>query len=216
MTRTSSDIASSIGAVEPIYDRVLALAGMLQALAQVRRVADTGEANERVLQTCIESLFRFDAPTTAAVYGGIENVRPGLSMLRDYLGGRLGDEVVPKLGMSVLQLERRFVRDDALVERVRRGLESQVAATERDGATHPDVLAALGELYAQTLSQVRPRVLVQGNPHYLAQAAVVAEVRALLLAAVRSAVLWRQRGGSLWDFAFQRRPMAAAVEAHLG
>lgn len=216
MTRTSSDIASTIGAVEPVYDRVLALAGMLQALAQVRRVADTGEANERVLLTCMESLFRFDAPTTAAVYGGIEQVRPGLSLLRDYLGGRLGDEVVPKLGMSVLQLERRFVRDPAMVERVRRGLEAQVAAAERDGATHPDVLLALGELYAQTLSQARPRVLVQGNPHYLGQAAVVAEVRALLLAAVRSAVLWRQRGGSLWDFAVQRRAMAAAVEAHLG
>src|SRR5688572_6654700 len=91
MTQTSSDIASSIGRVEPIYDRVVAIAGMLQALAQVRRVADTGEANDRVLTTCIESLFRFDAPTTAAVYGGLENVRPGLLLLRDYLDGKLGD-----------------------------------------------------------------------------------------------------------------------------
>lgn len=216
MTRTSSEIASTIGAVEPIYDRAVALAGLLQALAQVRRVADTGEANADVLETSIQSLFRFDAPTTAAVYGGLEKVRPGLLMLRDYLGGKLGDEGVPKLAMSVLQLERRFVRDDDMVERVRTGLEAQVATAEREGATHPDVLLALGELYAQTLSQARPRVLVQGNPHYLAQPGVVAEVRALLLAAVRSAVLWRQRGGSLWDFALQRRAMAAAVEAHLG
>lgn len=216
MTRTSSDIASTIGAVEPVYDRVLALAGMLQALAQVRRVADTGEANERVLEVCIESLFAFDAPTTAAVYGGIEGVRPGLLLLRDYLGGKLGDDAVPKLALSVLQLERRFVRDEAMVARVRQGLEAQLAAVGRDGPTHPEVLLALGNLYAQTLSLVRPRVLVQGNPHYLGQAGVVAEVRALLLAAVRSAVLWRQRGGSLWDFAFQRRAMSAAVDAHLG
>jgi high frequency lysogenization protein len=216
MTRTSSEIASTIGAVEPVYDRVLAIAGMLQALAQVRRVADTGEANDHVLEACIQSLFRFDAPTTAAVYGGIEHVRPGLVLLRDYLGGRLDDEVVPKLAMSVLQLERRFVRDDELVARVRRGLEAQLGAVERDGATHPEVLLALGNLYAQTLSLVRPRVLVQGNPHYLGQPGVVAEVRALLLAGVRSAVLWRQRGGTLWDFAFQRRSMAAAVDAHLG
>lgn len=216
MTRTSSDIASSIGAVQPIYDRVLALGGLLQALAQVRRIADTGEANERVLTTCIESLFRFDAASTAAVYGGIENVRPGLLLLRDYLGGKLGDEVVPKLALSVLQLERRFVRDDELVARIRGGLEAQAPACERDGPTHPDLLMAIGTLYAQTLSQVRPRVLVQGNPHYLGQPAVVAEVRAVLLAAVRSAVLWRQRGGTLWDFALQRRAMSAAVEAHLG
>lgn len=216
MTRTTSDIASSIGSVQPVYDRVVALGGLLQALAQVRRIADTGEANERVLVTCIESLFRFDAPSTAAVYGGLEQVRPGLLMLRDYLGGKLGDEVVPKLALSVIQLERRFVRDDEMVARVRRGLEAQVPAVERDGATHPEVLLALGNLYAQTLSLVRPRVLVSGNPHYLAQPNVVAEVRAVLLAAVRSAVLWRQRGGSLWDFALQRRAMTAAVDAHLG
>lgn len=216
MTQTSSDIASSIGRVEPIYDRVVALAGMLQALAQVRRVADTGEANDRVLTTSIESLFRFDAPTTIAVYGGLENVRPGLLLLRDYLGGKLGDEMVPKLGMSVLQLERRFVRDDELVAKVRRGLEASRIDAERDGPTHPEVLLALGDLYAQTLSLVRPRVMVQGNPHYLGQPGVVAEVRALLLAAVRSAVLWRQRGGTLWDFALQRRAMTAAVDAHLG
>ena len=52
MTRTTSDIAASIATVEPIYDRVVALAGVLQALAQVRRIADTGEANDEILGTC--------------------------------------------------------------------------------------------------------------------------------------------------------------------
>nr|MBA3485935.1 DUF489 family protein [Lysobacter sp.] len=79
-----------------------------------------------------------------------------------------------------------------------------------------DVLSALGALYAETLSHLRPRVLVQGNPHYLGQATVVAEVRAVLLAAIRSAVLWRQLGGSLWDLLLRRREMLAAVQAHLG
>ena len=77
------------------------------------------------------------------------------------------------------------------------------------GSTHPDVLAALGSLYADTVSHLRPRVLVQGNPHYLGQAGVVAEIRAVLLAALRSAVLWRQLGGSLWDFLLRRREHGA-------
>ena len=71
-------------------------------------------------------------------------------------------------------------------------------------------------LYAETLSHLRPRVLVQGNPHYLGQASVVAEVRAVLLAAVRSAVLWRQMGGSLWDFLLRKKEMGAAVRAQVG
>lgn len=215
MTRTSSDIAASLPSVEPIYDRVVALAGLLQALAQVRRVADTGEANEDVLRTAIESLFRFDARTTADVYGGLPAVRPGLELLRHYLAGSLRDEALPRLALPVLQLERRFIRDDAMTARVRQGLEHASHRLESYGPTHPEVLGAVGQLYAQTLSTLRPRVLVQGNPHYLGQPPVVAEVRALLMAAVRSAVLWRQRGGSLWEFAFRRRAMLAAVDAHL-
>ena len=73
----------------------------------------------------------------------------------------------------------------------------------------------MGALYADTISQLRPRVMVQGNPHYLAQPDVVAEIRALLLAAVRSAMLWRQLGGNYWDFLFFRARLLAAVERGL-
>ena len=78
-----------------------------------------------------------------------------------------------------------------------------------------EVLSALGTLYADTISQLRPRVLVQGNPHYLGQAVVVAEIRAMLLAALRSAVLWRQLDGSLWDFLLRRRELVQAIGTHL-
>ncbi|SOO34762.1 High frequency lysogenization protein hflD homolog (fragment) [Xanthomonas citri pv. fuscans] len=77
------------------------------------------------------------------------------------------------------------------------------------------MLGSLGGLYAQTISHLRPKVMVQGNPHYLGQAGVVAEIRALLLAALRSAVLWRQMGGSLWDFLFAKRAMIEAVDRAL-
>ncbi len=77
------------------------------------------------------------------------------------------------------------------------------------------MLASLGGLYADTISHLKPRVMVQGNPHYLGQAGVVAEIRALLLAAVRSAVLWRQLGGSYWDFLFSRKAMIEAVDRQL-
>jgi len=195
--------------------RVLALAGLVQALAQVRRVADTGQANAAILATAMDSVFRIDAPTQGAVYGDIEALRPGLTLLRDYFGSSQRDEQLPRLVLAVMQLERRFVRDDDMGRRVQSGIRAQAGNAERMGSTHPDVMASLGALYAETLSHLRPRVLVQGNPHYLGQATVVSEVRAILLAAVRSAVLWRQCGGSLWDFLLRRRQLLAAVREHL-
>ncbi|WP_123769630.1 high frequency lysogenization protein HflD [Vulcaniibacterium tengchongense] len=197
-------------------ERALALAGLVQALAQVRRVADTGQANAAILATAMDSVFRIDAPSPAAVFGGAEALRPGLTLLRDYFTNQARDEQLPRLALAVLQLERRFARDREMAARVQAGIRAQAGHAERLGSSHPDVLAALGGLYAETLSHLRPRVLVQGNPHYLGQATVVAEVRAILLAAVRSAVLWRQLGGSLWDFLLRRRELLAAVAAHLG
>ena len=196
-------------------DRVLALGGMLQALAQVRRIADTGQSESTKVQVALDSVFRIDATDTQAVYGDIASVRSGLRLLRDYLANTNRDEALGKLGLSVLNLEHRFSSESAVAAKVGAGIEGLSAQAERLGSTHPDVVAGLGSLYADTVSTLRPRVMVQGNPHYLGQAGVVAEIRALLLAALRSAVLWRQSGGSLWDFLFRRREMAAAIDAML-
>ena len=99
--------------------------------------------------------------------------------------------------------------------RVHQRLMALAPQAARDGSSHPDVLSALGALYADTVSKLRPRVMVQGNPHYLGQAGVVAEIRAVLLAALRSAVLWRQLGGSFWDFLLRRRQMLESIQKHL-
>ena len=195
--------------------RALALAGLLQSLKQVRQIADTGQADAGVVATAIDSVFRIDAESPLAVYGGASALRPGLLLLRGYFGNDGKDELLPRLALAVLQLERRFVRDSGMAQRVHEGVLALAPAAARLGNQHPEVLAALGALYADTISHLRPRVLVQGNPHYLGQTGVVAEIRAMLLAALRSAVLWRQLDGSLWDFLLRRRELVQAIGTHL-
>jgi high frequency lysogenization protein len=192
-------------------ERLLALAGLAQALQQVRRIADTGQADAAVLATALDSIFRIDAATAADVYGGEAAVRPGMLILRDYFHSEGRDELLPRLSLAVMQLERRFSRDP-MAQRVHDALVELAPMQAQLGSSHPQVLAALGSLYADTVSHLRPRVLVQGNPHYLGQATVVAEIRAVLLAGLRSAVLWRQLGGSLWDFLLHRRSMVDAID----
>ena len=199
----------------PFSDRVLALAGVAQALSQVRRIAETGAADAAVVGTAMDSVFRLAAETPAAVFGGAGAVAPGLRLLRAYFRNESDDALLPRLGLAVLQLERRFVRDEA-AGRVHDGILRIAPDAAAKGSAHPDVLGALGALYASTVSGLRPRIMVQGNPHYLGQAGVVAEIRAMLLAALRAAVLWRQMGGSLWDFPLRRRDMVAAIDGLLG
>ena len=199
-----------------IDDRVLALAGIAQALQQVRRIAETGHSENAIVRTAMDSVMRIDAGSPGAVYGSPNQVEAGLRLLRDYFRNQGKDDLLPRLALTVLQLERRFVREDATVDKVTAGIERAAArAQELGDSSHPDVLSALGSLYADTISQLKPKIMVQGNPHYLGQAAVVSEIRALLLAAVRSAVLWRQLGGSYMDFLFSRKTMLEAIERRL-
>lgn len=198
-----------------VRSRVLALAGMMQALKLVRQIADTGHADGEGERNALDSVFRIDAASAEAVYGNSRAVRGGLLLLRDYFTDRSSDQALPKLGMAVLQIERRFVGDDAVARQVLDGIRTLEGIAERQGSIHPDVISKLGQLYADTVSHLRPKVIVQGNPHYLQQADVVAEIRALLLAALRSAVLWRQMGGTMWDFVLSKRAMIAAIEAEL-
>jgi high frequency lysogenization protein len=198
-----------------VHSRVLALGGMLQSLRIVRQIAETGHADASLERCALDSVFRLDAPNTVGVYGSTANVRAGLLLLREYLSNSMSDPALPKLGMTLLHLERRFADEDEIAEKVRQGILALSDKADRQGSTHPEVIARLGQLYADTISQLKPKVIVQGNPHYLQQADIVAEIRALLLAALRSAVLWRQMGGTLWDFAFGRRAMLQAIEVEL-
>src|SRR3546814_10599229 len=69
-----------------------------------------------------------------------------------------------------MQIERRFVRDGKMAQQVHDGIVATAPLAERLGSDHPDVLTALGKLYADTVSNLRPKVMVQGNPTYLGQA----------------------------------------------
>ena len=83
-----------------IEDRVLALGGMLQALAQVRRIADTGQSETTPVRVALDSVFRIDASDTEAVYGDVASLRGGLRLLRDYLANSNRDEVLPRARQS--------------------------------------------------------------------------------------------------------------------
>jgi high frequency lysogenization protein len=197
-------------------ERAIALAGLMQAIKLVQQMANTGQAETRPLEACIASLFRFDADDAEGVYGDRRQLQPGLRLMLDQLVGSGRDNSHTRMAVSVLGLERRFVRDAVAVDAVRKGLERLAPERERLGAAHPDVLAHLGELYAERISPLGQRVLVQGNPVYLAQPTVVAEVRATLLSALRAAVLWRQLGGTYWDFLFSRGRLADEAKRLLG
>lgn len=194
-------------------DRTLALAGVFQAARLVQQLARHGRSDKGALAASINSVLELDAPTTEDVYGGVGGVALGLQLLRDKLSGRAdpSDVEMTRYVVSVLQLERRLKRNTAMLETIRRGIESVLAQmrffageTADDEQVHPNLAAKLSQLYSMTLSTLTPRIVVSGERTYLANPAIADKVRALLLAGIRSAFLWRQLGGTRWQLVFRR------------
>jgi high frequency lysogenization protein len=139
------------------------------------------------------------------VYGNISNVRLGLRNLIAQLDENGPDMAVTRMAVTVIRLERSLSARPDLLEKLQQGIIAAQRQVEHFGQDSGQVNSRLAEVYASTLSILRPRVMVSGDPQQLQLPNVVEKVRTNLLAAVRSAVLWRQLGGRQWQLLLYRR-----------
>lgn len=192
-----------------LSNQTLALAAILQALRQVQSLAHEGRSDPDILATAVHSIFAREPEDVAAVYGGLEALRGGLALVHSQLqsASKPLDKERLRYLVTLLHLERKLARRRDLLERIGQGIDRGRQQAEHFDATHESVLGGLANTYAETVSTLRPRVLVAGEPAYLENPATADKVRTLLLAAIRSAVLWRQAGGSRFRLLLNRRAM---------
>lgn len=197
-----------------IHDRTLALAGVFQAASLVDQIANRGMASNAVIENTLETLFRFDAASVEEVYGGVIGVRHGLKVMHEQFTSTRAsrDTNLTRYMISLLVLEKKLGRNPAMLQQLRRQLETIESQLEFFSLCHNTVFAKLADLYKQTISTLGPRIMVQGDQPWLSNEHNANKVRALLLAGIRSAVLWRQCGGSRWQIIFQRRQYMAECQ----
>lgn len=190
-----------------ITDRVLAIAGIIQACRCVQQIARNGMTDADALTTSINSLFVIDADTTDAVYGGRKNLLPGLRLAATLFGNQQDTDSVEVMRycITAIQLERSLTKNPAMLAQVGDGIEKARSQAEHFSTTHSNVLANLAGLYSDTLSTLNPRIMVNGDQAHIGNTENVNRIRSLLLAAIRSAVLWRQKGGTRLQLIFSRR-----------
>jgi high frequency lysogenization protein len=194
----------------PERDRIIALAALMQTVTLVQQVAETGNIDSSSFNTLLNSLLAFDAPSTEAVYGDVEQLKLGIQQLNKQLSKKKDKQDVALLryAVSLLHLERQLAKHPAMLDLISREIEQIPQQIEYFGEiNNPQVIARLADIYHRTISELSPRIQVQGDPNFLQQPDHVNRIRALLLAGIRAAVLWRQKGGRRWQFLFQSAKM---------
>ncbi len=198
-----------------LENQVLALAGMFQAAVAVDELAFGGNLDDAVFEASHDSLYTFDTETPLQVFGGIVKLERGFMALEAYLGGELssGSRNIAYYVLSMMKLALRLTRDRELSQVVFERLHDIERSGIEFGLSRSALVIKIDALYQETISELRPRIMVAGEQIYLLNTDNAARVRTLLLAGIRAAVLWRQLGGRKWKLLFSRKRYVEVARA---
>ncbi len=197
-----------------LRNQVIALAGLAQAMELVKQTARTGRNDEIGLKSSVLSIFMVDAEGILEVYGGLPNLVLGLKALQRQLSEpRQVDPETARYASTLIYLEPLLSQNGDMTGIISRAIGDARGIWERSSdRLDPEIFRILAAAYQQTVSTLRPRIMVAGEQRQLSDPQNANQIRTLLLAGIRSALLWRQAGGSKWRVLFLRSRMQKIVQ----
>ncbi|MEY4684468.1 MAG: hypothetical protein RLZ25_927 [Pseudomonadota bacterium] len=197
-----------------LRNQVIALAGLAQAMELVKQTARTGRNDEIGLKSSVLSIFMVDAEGILEVYGELPNLVLGLKALQRQLSEpRQVDPETARYASTLIYLEPLLSQNGDMTGIISRAIGDARGIWERSSdRLDPEIFRILAAAYQQTVSTLRPRIMVAGEQRQLSDPQNANQIRTLLLAGIRSALLWRQAGGSKWRVLFLRSRMQKIVQ----
>jgi len=196
-----------------ITNQTIALAGIAQSAALVHQLAITGAADASAMEASIGSVLKIDSDSVIDVYGSLAGLKLGLEQLSAQMTGyKITYPEQARYSASLVFLENQLSTRKDLLNTIQIGITKAQAQSEHFGLMHENVLANRGDISANTLSTLQPRIMVNGEADYLSRPDIANKIRACLLAGIRSAMLWRQCGGTRWKFLFYRKKIQAELQ----
>jgi high frequency lysogenization protein len=195
-------------ALKTFTNQTIALAGIAQATFLVQKIATTGTADPETMKASIGSILKINSDSVAEIYGGHAGIKTGLDQLQFQLTNtQIHNPEQARYAASLVFLEKQLEKNQPMLNTIRTGIEKAQGQTEHFDILHENILANLGDIYHNTISTLRPRIMVQGEQKYITDSNNINKIRALLLSGIRSALLWRQCGGKRWKFLFYRKKL---------
>ena len=201
-----------------IRDRSIALAGMYQAVKLVQQTAQGERRDAAATMASIRSIMNTDPESAIDVYGDSHALMLGLEVTSGQLNNdsKQRDMALTGYVITLMHLERKLSREPDLMKTLASGIDRIKGEITLADEVDPDTIAALAEVYTDTVSTLQPRIMVKGEESVLRNSESKNMIRALLLAGMRATVLWRQRGGNRMRLILQRKQILECCAALLG
>lgn len=192
-------------------NRTIALAALFQCVEGVNQVANTGKIDNDLYRTCINSVLTDNNESVESLYGSISELKVGLRSMMYQLGsgqltpdGNAKDMEATRYTLGLLHLENKLNKNSDVFKELLDGIKNTQEKLKHFDIDHENITASLAEVYASTISELGPKIMIKGDQESLANPKNAAKIRALLLAGIRAALLWRQAGGTRWKLLWER------------
>ncbi|MCL4154218.1 UNVERIFIED_CONTAM: hypothetical protein GTU68_060445, partial [Idotea baltica] len=203
-------------------NRAIALAAVFQCVDGVTQVANTGNVDDTLFNTCINSVLTDNADTAVGLYGSLDDLKTGLTSMMYQLGsgqmtpdGKAKDMEATRYALGLLHLEKKLNNNPEMFQQLLQGIQETQKKLEFFEVGHENITASLAEIYTNTVSKIGPKIMVKGEQSHLANPANASKIRALLLAGIRAALLWRQAGGNRWKLLIERGKLQKQADSYL-
>ncbi|QZN89777.1 high frequency lysogenization protein HflD [Idiomarina abyssalis] len=189
--------------------RVIALAGMSLSAMAVQKLARSGELYpESITNTLVHSLLQQNPDNIEDIYGGLENIQPGIqAFIRQAGNNKNKDLEVTRYLVGLIHLSRRLLKQPDVLNLLGERIAQVKRQKEEFEFEDYRVQQSFAGIYRELISPLGQPIRINGNPEFLKRDSNQDHIRTLLLAGIRSAVLWQQVGGKRRHFVFSRKKM---------
>lgn len=193
-----------------MQNQAFSLAGAAQFAQYAHVLATRGQIQPAHLKLAIQAITCTDPDTALDTLGGRTGAADGIRYVRTHLSGHKPDADNARIARyigQILKLAGKLKADEQALGRIS-------GAIERARSLEDDEEAAriFNAAYQDTLSHMKPQIMLQGEPQYLQNEYIQQRVRTHLLAAVRCGVMWRQCGGGFLSLFFRRKALLSALD----
>ncbi|MFM2483908.1 high frequency lysogenization protein HflD [Celerinatantimonas yamalensis] len=200
--------------IHTLQEQVIAFAGVCQSARLVQIISRGQSIDSDALNASLGSILQTDPPTTEAVFGGIEPLQLGLTVMRQQLGYRneQRDGEITRYLVGLMALARRLMKRADMQSMLAERLQQVKRQLNHFQIADEQIQASLAAIYSDIISPLGNRIQVAGDTRLLQQPAVQNQVRATLLCGIRSAILWQQVGGKRLQLIFQRSKLLTQID----
>ena len=188
--------------------RALALAALTQTSYLITSITQTGQCDPVYFKHCIDALLDDD-------YTKNGHFSLGNTQTKRLLQGQdiKHAKQIVSYTAGMLAVEKKLAKQSNILHSISDGMlkiDKQIQFF--NDPCHENIIAAIAHLYGETISTIKPRIIIRGKPEYLKQARNTEQIRCLLFSGIRAAWIWRINGGHPFRFFLGRKKLIRTLQ----